>query len=82
MKERKKIILISVYGSKAIIGMYKIEKNGRLTEILQTRGFIGVNGIGKTKEGDGKTPRGTFKIGKIFGLNKNPRNKRKIHIDK
>lgn len=39
---------------------------------MTTPGFIGKNGLGKTKEGDGMTPVGTFHFNKAFGIAKNP----------
>ena len=45
---------------------------GKSTEIMSTPGFIGRAGIGKSKEGDGKTPLGTYYFTKAFGIKKNP----------
>ena len=40
--------------------------------MLSTSGFIGRNGSGKTVEGDGKTPLGTFTVGKAYGIASDP----------
>ena len=40
--------------------------------ILACRGYVGLNGIGKTREGDMTTPQGTFKIGEAFGILEDP----------
>ena len=40
--------------------------------ILETPAMIGKNGLGKTKEGDGKTPSGVFSFVKAFGILENP----------
>jgi len=40
--------------------------------VLETEAFIGKNGLGKTKEGDGKTPVGVFLFIKAFGILENP----------
>lgn len=38
-------------------------------KLLKTKGFIGKNGLTiKKKEGDGKTPKGIFKLGIAFGM--------------
>ena len=39
---------------------------------MSTPGFIGKNGLGKTKEGDGMTPVGTFSFNKAFGNSSDP----------
>lgn len=64
--------LVLVYGknSKAILFFYQKEKNGRLRLLLRTNGFIGKNGLGKTKEGDLKTPLGLYEFGIAFGMDK------------
>lgn len=40
--------------------------------VLETEALIGRNGLGKTKEGDGKTPIGVFLFTKAFGILENP----------
>lgn len=45
--------------------------------VLETEALIGKNGLGKTKEGDGKTPVGAFKFTHCFGSMKNPGTKMK-----
>ena len=40
--------------------------------VLETEAIIGKNGLGKTKEGDGKTPIGVFLFVKAFGILDNP----------
>ena len=39
---------------------------------MTTPGFIGKSGLGKTKEGDGKTPVGTFHFNATFGIADDP----------
>ena len=52
------------------------EAKARLTidgkEIFTTDVYIGKNGIGKTGEGDAKTPTGTLHVMKAFGVKPNP----------
>ena len=40
--------------------------------LLETDAIIGKNGLGKTKEGDRKTPVGVFRFTKAFGILENP----------
>ena len=51
--------------------VYRIE-NGVYKAKLGTSGFVGRNGAGKTREGDGKTPLGTFVVGKAYGIADDP----------
>ncbi len=51
--------------------------------VLETEAVIGQNGLGKTKEGDGKTPVGVFLFTKVFGILENPGTKMEYtQIDK
>ncbi|MCR4909215.1 MAG: L,D-transpeptidase family protein, partial [Lachnospiraceae bacterium] len=50
-----------------------LEKNGTVwTERFTTGAILGRNGLGKTKEGDGKTPVGVFRFTKAFGILPDP----------
>lgn len=44
----------------------------RWTLVLETEALIGENGLGKTKEGDGKTPIGVFRFTNAFGVLQDP----------
>lgn len=47
-------------------------------KLLSCRAYTGRNGIGKMREGDGKTPTGTFKITEAFGVKPRPRLSRAV----
>ena len=64
------IIVVATDGSNATVSMHNKEDDGIWTEILSTTGKIGRNGIGKTKEGDGKTPTGVYRF--MFGFGNMP----------
>lgn len=64
------IIIVATDGSSATVSMHNKEEDGTWTEILSTDGKIGRNGIGKTKEGDGKTPTGVYRF--MFGFGNMP----------
>ena len=64
------IIVVAADGSSATVSMHNKEKDGSWTELLCTDGKIGRNGIGKTKEGDGKTPTGVYRF--LFGFGNMP----------
>ena len=48
------------------------EKGAQWQLVLETEAIIGKNGLGKTKEGDGKTPVGVFLFVEAFGILENP----------
>ena len=56
----------------AWISMHEKGSAGNWQEIMTTPGFIGKNGLGKTKEGDSKTPVGIFHFNKAFGIAPDP----------
>ena len=63
-------------GTKA--RLYMFTKNTRRNgthywkKILRCKAFVGMNGIGKKREGDVKTPKGTFRLTEGFGIKDNP----------
>lgn len=73
LKVKNQIILAKCKENKATVVMVE-KRNHRWNKIMCAEGFIGENGIGKTIEGDKKTPKGLFKLGISFGIKENPRN--------
>ena len=59
-------------GSNAHIEFYKKTVNDAWELRFETDGYVGKNGIDKTKEGDAKTPTGDFGILNAFGILPNP----------
>lgn len=66
------IIVVAVEGTHATVSMHTKDANGIWSEDFSTAGRVGKNGIGKTKEGDGKTPIGVYAFNKAFGVLPNP----------
>ena len=58
-------------GSKATISLHE-KKDGVWTQLSSTAGYVGKNGIGKTVEGDKKTPTGTYNLTTPFGIKDDP----------
>ena len=56
----------------AWISFHEKDALGHWRQIMTTPGFIGRNGLGKVKEGDNKTPVGTFLIDRAFGIAEDP----------
>lgn len=58
-------------GSKATLTIHE-KKNGLWQQLYSCSAYVGRNGIGKTKEGDGKTPTGTYNLTQPFGIKADP----------
>ena len=72
-KNAKQLFVVAGYErSTAWISMHEKDADGNWKMIMSTPGFIGKEGLGKTKEGDGKTPVGTFSFNKAFGISEDP----------
>ena len=69
-KYTDQIIVVAVSDESAKLCFY--EKSNEWTLVLETEAIIGKNGLGKTKEGDGKTPVGVFLFIEAFGILENP----------
>lgn len=66
------IVLVEYQGnSKAEVSFHE-KIDGVWKELYATRGFVGSKGIGKTKEGDKKTPSGTYNLSAAFGIKADP----------
>ncbi len=59
-------------GSTATLTMHEKGSDGIWRQTLSPTAYVGRNGIGKTKEGDKKTPTGTFNLKTPFGIKSNP----------
>ena len=72
-KDADQLFVVAAYeGSTAWISMHEKDADGNWKMLTSTPGFIGKDGLGKTKEGDGKTPVGTFSFNKAFGIADDP----------
>ena len=65
-------VVAGVGKTTAYVSFHEKDENGVWKEFMTTPGFIGKNGLGKTKEGDGKTPVGTFRFTAAFGIAADP----------
>ncbi len=67
------IFVIAAHGqTTAWVSMHEKDENGEWKMIMSTPGFIGKNGLGKTKEGDGMSPVGVFSFNRAFGIADDP----------
>ena len=56
----------------AWVSLHEKQKDGTWQMVMTSPGFIGKNGLGKTKEGDAKTPTGVFRFNRAFGIADDP----------
>ncbi len=71
-KKAQQLFIVGVYANQSAWISLHEKKNGVWTETVSTPGFIGREGLGKTREGDGKTPVGTYHVTKAFGILPDP----------
>lgn len=78
-KDRKvnQLIFVKYKGNSKADFVFYSRKNGKLAKVFQCAAYVGKNGINKKKEGDKKTPTGTYSFTKAFGIKKNPGSKMK-----
>ncbi|HEX2949841.1 MAG TPA: hypothetical protein VHV83_09795, partial [Armatimonadota bacterium] len=67
---RQKITVVA-NGNRATVSLVEWRDSEGWVKLYETTGYLGRNGISEYKrEGDGKTPAGTFDLGFVFGLSK------------
>jgi len=66
------IVVAAVGQTTAYVSFHEKDENGKWKEIMSTSGYIGRNGLGKTKEGDALTPKGTYHFNAAFGIAEDP----------
>lgn len=71
-KTSSQLIIVSVYNtSYATVSMH-LKKGNDWVQSFSTTGRVGSAGIGKTQEGDKKTPTGVYSLHTPFGIQPNP----------
>ena len=65
-------VIAGIGDTTAYVSMHERSSDGSWKTIMTTPGFIGKKGLGKTKEGDAKTPVGTYHFTEAFGIASNP----------
>ena len=72
-KDADQLVIVAAHEkTTAWVSMHEKDENGKWQMVLTTPGYIGRNGLGKTKEGDGKTPVGTYGFNAAFGIADDP----------
>ncbi len=70
--ETDQIVLVEYKGSAKATVSFHEKIDGAWTQLYSTTGYVGSKGIGKTKEGDKKTPSGTYNLTMAFGIKDDP----------
>ena len=65
-------VVAGIGQTTAYVSLHQKDETGAWKELMTTPGYIGKMGLGKTKEGDGKTPVGTFSFNAAFGIAEDP----------
>ena len=65
-------VVAGVGETTAYVSMHEKDADGNWKQVMTTPGFIGKHGLGKTKEGDGMTPVGTYSFNYAFGIADDP----------
>ena len=74
-KDAKQIFVVAALSEDATdawISLHEKQSDGSWHMVMTTPGFIGRNGLGKTREGDAKTPVGVFHFNRAFGIADDP----------
>ena len=74
-KDADQLFVVAAFSEDATdawVSLHEKQKDGSWHMIMTTPGFIGKNGLGKTKEGDAKTPVGVFRFNRAFGIADDP----------
>ena len=72
-KGAEQLFVVAGVGDRtAWVSMHEKDADGSWKQIMSTPGYIGRFGLGKQKEGDFKTPVGTFSFNAAFGIAEDP----------
>ena len=74
-RDAEQMLVVAAFDEKATdawISLHEKKEDGSWHMVMTSPGFIGKNGLGKTKEGDAKTPTGVFHFNRAFGIAEDP----------
>ena len=73
--DAKQMLIVAAFSADATdawISLHEKQSDGSWHMVMTSPGFIGKNGLGKTREGDAKTPVGIFHFNRAFGIADDP----------
>ncbi len=71
----EQMLIVAAFSEDATdawVSLHQKQSDGSWHMIMTSPGFIGKNGLGKTREGDAKTPTGVFHFNRAFGIADDP----------
>ena len=74
-KTAEQMLIVAAFSEDATdawVSLHEKQSDGSWHMTMTSPGFIGKNGLGKTKEGDLKTPVGEFRFNRAFGIADDP----------
>ena len=74
-QDAEQMLVVAAFNSDATdawISLHEKQSDGTWHMVMTTPGFIGKNGLGKTREGDANTPTGVFHFNRAFGIADDP----------
>lgn len=77
-KDADQLFIVAAFSQDATdawVSLHEKQSDGTWHMVMTTPGFLGKSGIGKTKEGDAKSPQGVFHFNCAFGIADDPGSK-------
>ena len=74
-RDAEQLLVVAAFSEDATgawVSLHEKQTDGSWQMTMTSPGFIGKNGLGKTREGDGKTPTGVFHFNRAFGIAEDP----------
>ncbi len=74
-QDAEQMLIVAAFSETATdawISLHEKQDDGSWQMVMTTPGFIGKNGLGKTREGDARTPTGVFRFNRAFGIADDP----------
>lgn len=75
VQDADQVLIVAAYGQESVgcwVSLHEKKDDGSWHMVMTTPGVLGRSGIGKTKEGDGKTPQGVYHFNRAFGIADDP----------
>ena len=82
-KDADQLFIVAAFSQDATdawISLHEKQSDGTWHMVMTTPGVIGKSGIGKTKEGDGKSPQGVFRFNCAFGIEPHRVQRRRVAV--
>ena len=74
-KDADQLLIVAGFSEDATdawVSLHEKRSDGSWRMVMTTPGFIGKSGLGKTREGDAKTPTGVYRFNRAFGIADDP----------